>query len=110
MNAETLAKLDAIKYHSTRYELTISHPDGRRYLVAYTPRKNRAGIFDAISEATRGPWLVAKTGDQDIHFAKRVADGATMGEWTINFTGRTQRDCVLGTGGPALTYILDVPA
>jgi hypothetical protein len=86
-------KLASLQNRATRYELVASHPDGRRFLVAYCGRKNRQGLFSAV--AGRAAAMTALTGDESIHFGKRAADGGTMGEWTIRFSGRTQRDCYL---------------
>ncbi|MFW6030955.1 MAG: hypothetical protein ACOC9T_00060 [Myxococcota bacterium] len=35
-------------FEPTRYEVTVEHADGRRYLIAYTPRRSQVGILDAI--------------------------------------------------------------
>ena len=77
----------------TRYEIAASHGDGRRYVVAYTPRVSRPGLREALTNrraliATRCEGITAK-----LAYLKR--DGrwtATSGAWTFGFTGRTQRD------------------
>lgn len=105
MDARTLERLERIKNRQTAYELTITHPDGRKFLVCYSCRQGREAIFDAVSNEDRVAAIVKLTGDGDIHFAPRAADGATMGDWSIRFSGRTQRECILGSGGPELEYI-----
>ncbi len=107
MNANLERRLARLKNYRTRYELAIRHPDGRCYLVSYSDRKSRDAIFHSVAAESRATRLIELTGDPQIRFGKRVADGATMGEWTVNFTGRTQRECFLGDGGPELDYIGD---
>lgn len=80
--------------HLTLYELAVSHPDGRRFLLGYTVGRSRSTLFRWTSK--HGPALVAICGTDDIRFARRASDGATMGEWTINWTGRTERQAAAG--------------
>ena len=98
MDATLEAKLSRLKNYSTRYELVASRgtgPDRESYLIAYTSRNNRQGLWAAVTQESRVHKLIALTGDKEIHFAKRAGDGATMGEWTIRFSGRTQRECYI---------------
>jgi hypothetical protein len=85
-------KLASLRWHSTRYELVATHPDGRKVLVGYTPRRGRSGLFDML--ATNGVAWVKFANAENITFGKRVADGAISGDWSINFSGRTQRDAI----------------
>jgi hypothetical protein len=98
----TAQYLERIRNRATLYELAISR-GAESYLVAYCQRKSRDGIFKAVSKDGRREKLVALTGDQEIHFADRSADGATMGAWSIRFTGRTEREAI--TEGAELPYI-----
>lgn len=89
----TQQKLDRLKNYRTRYELAASHPDGRKVLIRYTARKGRRGLLDALTmDAAR---VCKVLGSDDIHWAKRAADGGTMGDWTVKFSGRTQREAIL---------------
>ena len=98
------AKLAKLKNYATRYELAMIRGDDR-ILVCYTNRRGRAGIMDAVhSRATAMIW---RTGTDRITFAKRAGDGATMGDWSIQFTGRTQRECYIEG---ALPYVENLPA
>jgi hypothetical protein len=103
MEVSLTEKLERLRNYSTRYELAISHADGRRYLVAYSPRNNRRGLFDAVRG--RGAAIVALTGADDMVFGNRAADGATVGAWTIRFTQRTQREAYIEG---ELSYVGDV--
>lgn len=76
-------------YQPTRYELAVAHPDGRRFLLGYTVRRSRNSLFEFAQRNALA--LLRLTGDETIRFAKRTAEGATMGAWHINWTGRTQR-------------------
>lgn len=92
LDAVMLRRLNRLKYGRTRYELVAAHPDGRRILVGYTS-KGRRGLAAMVHKV--GNELAAFCGDPYITYSPRVADGATIGDWRINFSGRTQRDCIL---------------
>mgnify|MGYP001584239683 CR=1 FL=1 len=74
----------------TRYELAAIHPDGRRLLVGYTARRSRGGLLSMVRQ--RGETFTDATGADSITFGDRAADGATAGEWSVRFTGRTKLD------------------
>lgn len=98
MDATLQSKLSRLKHYATRYELVASRgtgPDRESYLIAYTSRNNRRGLWAAITDSNRVDKLVKLTGSKSIDFGKRAADGGTMGDWTIRFSGRTQRECYL---------------
>lgn len=105
MTTPTLTdRLARLHNRPTRYELAATHADGRKVLIAYSPRRNRQGLLAAARE--RGELLVKLAGTDSITFAKLAAGGATMGAWSIKYTGRTQREAY--TEGE-LPYIGDVP-
>jgi len=54
-----------------------------------------------------GKKLVAIAGATRFTFAARARDGARIGDWTVRFTERTQRDCLLEG---ELDFIEDVSA
>lgn len=77
----------------TRYEILAEHPDGRKYLIGYTPRLSRVGLLNAMR--ARGDDLVAKLpiGENDVmRFETKPRVHCTTSGWRIGFTGRTQRD------------------
>ena len=92
---ETLA-LARIHNRRTKYELVADHPDGRRVLLAYSPRRSRTGIWDAITSNGRREAIVELVGTKTIDFELRASHGATMGDWKIIWSGRTQRDAYIG--------------
>ena len=96
-------KLARLQNRSTRYELAVKHPDGRAYLVTYAQSRTRHIIMVAVNNA--GTELVKLTGSKDITFAKKAKAGATIGEWKIVWTGRTQRQAYCEG---ELTFILDI--
>jgi hypothetical protein len=85
-------RLDRLKNRRTLYELAAVLAD-RKVLVAYCGRRGRSGLWHACVK--RGPELAALCGTDRLTFATRAGDGATMGDWTIRFTGRTQRECYI---------------
>lgn len=85
MNISTLAP--------TRYEITATHPDGRCLLIGYTARKSRFGLLNLMRQHSGKIIQTLNIGEHDmVHFATKPRVHCTMGEWTIGFTGRTQRD------------------
>lgn len=86
-------RLKSLKYHATKYEIVATHKDGRKVLVGYTPRKGRQGLWAMVAKNATA-WI-AFSGEGSLTFAKRAADGATAGDWNINFSGRTQRDAII---------------
>jgi len=88
-------KLEAIRHYATRYEIALSFADGRKMLVCYTPRKNKAGLRDAI--LSRGKAILAQMPDlsDDARMTYAAATGFSLGNGCrIYFTGRTQRDAI----------------
>lgn len=91
METKTLSdRLAALKNYATRYEVAATHPDGRRLLVVYTPRKSRRGILAFNPNTARA--LVAVCGADS--FTKGKGGAILIGEWTVDFTGRTQREAL----------------
>jgi hypothetical protein len=91
----TLAKLERIQNYATRYEVALSLDDGRKLLVCYTPRKNRAGLLSAIQN--RGRAILAHMPDlsDDARMSYAAATGFNLGDGhRVHFTGRTQRDAI----------------
>lgn len=92
MTPELTAKLARLQNHHTRYEIVATNgPD--KILVGYSARKGRRGLLGMVRLHAEA-WM-SFTGDNGLNFAKRAADGAMMGKWKINFSGRTQRDAIL---------------
>ena len=93
--------LNKIHGRPTLYELAAIKGE-QSILVAYCGNRTRRMILRACRE--RAEALVALTGDKSIGFSRRAAEGATMGEWSIRFTGRTQRDAI---SAGELPYVKD---
>ena len=100
--ATTLERLDRIRNHSTLYELAVSRGESA-YLVQYT-RKSRSALLHSCRKF--GGQLVKLTGAESLVFAKRAADGATLEDWRIRYTGRTEHDAIVGG---ELPFIRDIP-
>lgn len=105
MDATLLKRLGWLRHHATRYELAAVHPDGRKILIAYTRQKSRNGIWNAVTEDHRMQKIIALVGAADCEFLKPATAGLQMSEWTIKFTGRTQRDALLSG---ELAFVLDL--
>jgi hypothetical protein len=95
-------KLARLQHYATRYELAAIRGN-ERVLIVYTPRKNRQVLWASLRE--RAEAVCALTGASEVTFGKKAADGATMGEWRICFTGRTQREAIIEG---ELPFVLDL--
>jgi hypothetical protein len=73
----------------TLYELVIER-DEQRYLIMYCGNRSRRMLLDSCRK--HGDKLASLSGAQELQFAPRAGEGATIGDWTIRWTGRTQRD------------------
>ena len=83
---------------SSRYELVAKHSDdkGQTLLVGYTIHRSRTGLLTTLRrhpEATIA--LMCPKGDEMVTFLKPASAGATIGEWKVYFSGRTERECIL---------------
>jgi len=96
MNELQAKKLERIKHYATRYELVATNKvSGQKLLVGYCA-KGRNGLFKMVAKNGEDAVKYFGNGVDNIHFAKKAADGATMGDWVIKFSGRTQREAILG--------------
>lgn len=101
----TQEKLARIHNRATCYELALINGD-RRILICYSMRQGRHTILEACRK--HGQAIVDLTcphGEQNMVFLKPASLGATIGDWWIRFTGRTQREAII-TG--ELPWIGDV--
>lgn len=89
----TSEKLGRLRNRPTLYELAMVRGD-EKILVAYVQRKGRRDLWKAITNPKRIRKIVAKAGTEEITFRKKAGDGGQMGEWSLRFTGRTERDAV----------------
>jgi len=88
-----LERLERLKNYRTRYELAAIRGD-QKILISYTSRPNRRGIWDSLY--ARAAAVVALTGVDIAKPAGKSSKGLIMGDWSIRFTGRTQREAIIG--------------
>lgn len=89
-----MTKVPSLVNYGTKYELTISR-DHQTFLLAYTMRHGRADLVRAIRN--RGEMLLrvlALAEDARFEFISTKQPKARLGDWTIEFTGRTQKDAI----------------
>jgi hypothetical protein len=93
MTEQMATKLERLKNYHTRYEV-VAEKDGRKILLGYTARVSRQGLWGFIS-SNAAKWCVfANT--QDARFRKKASEGLDSGGWHVHFSGRTQREAILG--------------
>lgn len=73
----------------TLYELAAIR-GADRYLIGYCDRKTRRMLLDVCYQHAEAINRLA--GTDTLNFCKRAADGATVGDVAIRFTGRTKLD------------------
>lgn len=79
-------------YEISKYEVAARHPDGRQFLVGYTPRKSRPGLLATMRGV--GQQLIDKLpiGETDeMTFATKPTIHANVSGWWIGFTGRAKK-------------------
>lgn len=90
----TQEKLQRIQNRTTQYEL-IAIKGETRILIGYCA-KTRPGLLGMCRKNGQAVVdLCCPTGAENLMFGKKAAAGATIGEWVVRFTGRTQRDAIL---------------
>jgi hypothetical protein len=90
----TMEKLKRLHRGPTRYEL-IAECGENRVLIAYSMRTGRHSLLTACQK--HGQALIAMIGMDDnarIEFLKPASRGAKIGDWSIRFSGRTQREAI----------------
>ncbi len=88
---EYMNRLAGLQNRRTAYEL-IAENGERKVLAGYCAR-GRAGLLRMIRQ-NAAAW-VAFAGADNITFAKKASEGAVIGDWTIRFSGRTEREVVM---------------
>lgn len=90
------ARLDTIYNRTTRYEITATHEDGRKFLVGYTIHKSRSGLLATMRKRPDQLATALGLGDSEPWtFKTKPLPRATVAGWTIGFTGRTERDAII---------------
>jgi hypothetical protein len=87
-------KVARLVNYATKYEIILTNGP-QTYLVSYTGRKSRQGLMDAIRARGLAILAITKIGADAIFTLNRATGAAELGSnWTIRFTGRTQRDAI----------------
>jgi len=95
LTVATGARLQALHGYATAYEITATNGADVR-LVAYTRQKSRHGILRALQR--RGQMIIDQhniTEETPSTWGPRAADGLTLGQWSIKFSGRTEREALI---------------
>jgi hypothetical protein len=83
-------KLARLKNYRTRYEVAMTN-GSERYLVVYMSARSFRRLLSAVQEKLEKIVAIAKA---DVWMDGK--GGLTAGDWKIAFTGRTQREAILG--------------
>lgn len=75
----------------TRYQVAVYHKDGRKFVLGYTARKSRYGIDDMLAGADLAA-IREFTGLSGSTLWKVKRGAYVFGDWSIGFTGTTERD------------------
>jgi hypothetical protein len=85
----------ALHNHPTRYEVELHTADGRRFLVGYTPRRSFTGLLAAVRKMGKSILAITNLPEDATTSRNGTALGLGYGH-VIRFTGRTQRDAIVG--------------
>jgi hypothetical protein len=82
-----------LAHYRTKYETTVTAPDGRRFLLLYTESRSFAALLRCLRQ--RGAELCDRLGLDDSARATRTGRGRfpalDFGNgWTAQYSGRTQ--------------------
>ena len=95
MTEAQIAALERLRFAPTRYEIEMVAPSGARHLIAYTPRRNFRGLLDAVRQ--RGAAIIRRAGMPEDARGERAGASLRFADGTvIRFSGRTQRDAIMG--------------
>jgi hypothetical protein len=104
----TTEKLERLKNRSSAFELMAVNDEMLKVLVGYTPQRSKIGMLKMIQKNGEN-WAPRLTGIE-INFIKNGNKGPTarMGQFTVFFTGRTQREALLEGELPWFEDILPI--
>lgn len=98
MTATKQEALAALHNRATRYELAAIKGE-QRLLVSYTAQRSRQGMLHACRNRAEHIIRVAQVSPDTLLMFQRIGTGqgykALMGDWAIQFTGRTQREAIM---------------
>ncbi len=89
--AEVIRKLTRLHNRATLYELVVKNHTSC-FFLSYTWGRTRALLLKVARK--NGAALSALTGSDSLDFAKKTADGGTMEDWALVWTGRTEREAI----------------
>lgn len=85
--------LAAIQGRTTLYEIALIAPDGRSFLVCYSPRSGRMLRASVSKRAHR---IVAVMGNPEAMVIGDTKESMSLtGGWVAKFTGRTEREAII---------------
>jgi hypothetical protein len=92
--AEKIEKLAEIQGTRTYYELAIVKGD-ERYLYCYSADKGRQPLIRCVVDNLKRAELTVRfTGSENFTIPRDKNAKMTVGDWTIEWTGRTQRQAI----------------
>lgn len=96
-------KRERLRNRPTRYEL-IAQKGDRRVLIAYCMRTGRHSILEAARKHGQALIDLMEMDDNaTLEWLQPARLGAKIGDWSIRFSGRTQREAI----GSELPWIGD---
>lgn len=76
-------------YRPTRYEITLKNREtGETFLFCYVNARSRDALARCLRQA--GPEIIEFCGADRFYTKMRAQDGVMVGDWDIQYTGRTQ--------------------
>lgn len=106
MNATLEKKLAGLKHYVTRYEL-VAENGASRVLIGYSSRKSRHGIVSMLRQRLTDKTFYRLFTTNEMHVRRVASHGVDIGDYLVRFTGRTEREAMIGG---ELPFIGDLPA
>ena len=96
MTSTQSARLAAIANRYTRYEVIAQRDNGERVRIGYTMHRSRHGLLQVLRAHADQVIALTNCGENTMMTAgSRASDGFRINDWSLRFTGRTERQAIL---------------
>jgi len=92
LDLKKLQRLNQLKYRDTRYEVVLVNSSGTEiYLVAYTARRGKMALVNAIRNVFEHVDRIARVADETKITTKYIQINPN---WRVAYSGRTERQAI----------------
>lgn len=108
LTADQIAKLARIARYSTKYEVIVEHPtDPRRMRLPYIGSTGQRALVQSVRAIGQKVCDTLDLSPSDLMTGHGSGRNATLslGGWTVRFSGRTQREAIIGGELPSVESV-----